>query len=123
MEECGFGCGSSFTTRQAERTVPEGIKVLPFTREPVGPKNWSFLSVPSIGSGHRFWPKGTGKPHWRKLKLRAEEVAAGEASQAVSLFGPLSPSEIFSPTESMKRMFCYLCNVVVIFFFLIQVFL
>lgn len=48
MEEWGFGYGSASTIRQAERIVPVGIKVLPFTRETVGPKNWSFLSAPSV---------------------------------------------------------------------------
>lgn len=44
----GFGHASVSSTRHAETVRPIRIKVLPFRREPVGPKNWSLLSALSF---------------------------------------------------------------------------
>lgn len=77
--------------------------MLPSSEEPVGPRTGLFFVLSLFGCGQRFWPRGRGKPHWRKFELRTEEAAAGEASQAVPLIGPLSPFEILVLTKTIKK--------------------
>lgn len=105
---------TAFSLGHAEREMPAGIKVSPFSGKPIGSKSWHLLSLPSLlvvgrdsDQGEEEHPTAGNQSHKQSGSQLGKQI-----QQCSSPVCPCVLWKYFPLQKDIKWMFYCLCSVV-----------